>query len=102
MPQVTSTFFVLPSSLQNLIQFLIASKNIQKIILFGSRARNQARDNSDYDFALWVADRSVWTKTLSELQEKTLTLLPIDLALYDELSPEYQSNIDREGLIIYG
>ncbi len=75
---------------------------MEKIVLFGSRARGQNRENSDYDFALWLKDRAEWPRLHADIEEKNLTLLPVDLALYVELSSDYQESIDREGVLIYG
>ncbi|MGE3974758.1 MAG: nucleotidyltransferase family protein [Bdellovibrionales bacterium] len=97
----TSGLRALPPSIQDLVHFLIQTKNVKKIVLFGSRARNQARENSDYDLAVWVNDRKIWSQTLAQVEEKNLTLLPVDLVLYDELTSDYKSNIDREGVLIY-
>ena len=91
----------MPHSIQRLISYLIDSQAVTKIVLFGSQARGTAASHSDYDFAIWVNNRSAWAKLLADVTEKNLTLLPVDLLLYEELSIEYRSQIDREGQLIY-
>ena len=98
----TVDFDGLPKSIQNLIDFLIQSKAVSRIVLFGSQARGDSRPNSDYDFAVWTVDRVRWLGALAEAEEGHLTLLPVDLAAYDDLSPEHRANVDREGRLIYG
>ena len=98
----TAELMQLPNSIQNLVNFLIASQIVNKVVLFGSRARHQARPNSDYDLAIWVTDRSRWPAIAADIEEKNLTLLPVDIALFEELSSDYQRNIQAEGLLLYG
>ena len=93
---------VLPTSIENLVKYLVDSGNVSRIVLFGSRARGDAREHSDYDLAIWVIDRAAWSRLAVELLEKPITLLPVDTLLYDEASPEYQARIDREGIVLYG
>jgi predicted nucleotidyltransferase len=71
--------------------------------MFGSRARGDARPNSDYDFVFWLEDtkRSDWIRLNAEVDDRAISLLPIDLVVYDELSAAYHANIEREGVLIY-
>lgn len=92
----------LPDSIEKLVDYMIASGIVTKIVLFGSRSRGDARDNSDYDFAIWVSDRAKWVALASEMNEKNITLLPVDILIHDEVSAEYKKNIEREGIVIYG
>ncbi len=54
--------------------------NPRRIILFGSRARGDASETSDYDIAFDLADnKSNWSFFSSEAEEKTPTLKKLDL-----------------------
>lgn len=70
MPQFTTALLTLPESIQKLVRFIVQTKNIKRVVLFGSRARRNARENSDYDLAFWVVSRDKWTETLAEVDEK--------------------------------
>jgi uncharacterized protein len=102
MSEKSAQFAKLPTTLQKFIDYLIQSLNVTKIVLFGSRARGTARDNSDYDFAIWLKERSKWPELIATAEEQNFTLLPCDFVIYNELPLEYKKNIDREGLLIYG
>ena len=91
-----------PQSIQNLLSYIVGSGVVTKITLFGSRARGNARDNSDYDFSVHVNNRVRWTELLAEISEKNLTLLPVDFLVYDEATVDYKKSIDAEGVAIYG
>ncbi|MGZ6442042.1 MAG: nucleotidyltransferase domain-containing protein, partial [Pseudobdellovibrionaceae bacterium] len=70
---------------------------------FGSRARGDHRDNSDFDIAVkGPVDQKKWTQLLIEIDEQALSLYPVDLVLYEELGDDYKRNIQAEGKLIYG
>ena len=78
----------------------IAKRNgIKKIILFGSRARGANSERSDIDLAVSGGD------TLNfyyDIEEEAWTLLKFDVVDIDrEISDELQTEIDRDGVIIY-
>ena len=79
---------------------IIAKRNgIKKIILFGSRARGANSERSDIDLAVSGGD------TLNfyyDIEEEAWTLLKFDVVDIDrEISDELQTEIDRDGVIIY-
>lgn len=74
----------------------------QGIIVFGSRARGDHRSNSDFDIAFkGVIHDEGWARLLTTLHESAETLLDFDLVRYEELTPEFRHNIDKEGIVIY-
>lgn len=77
-----------------------AKKNdIEKIILFGSRARGTNRERSDIDLAVVGGrfDDFYW-----DIREKAHTLLMFDMIEMDHgVSPELQAEITRDGVVIY-
>jgi predicted nucleotidyltransferase len=75
-----------------------------RIILFGSRARGDARPKSDYDFAFEFDAKksgSNWSTFSIEAQENAPTLLPMDLVNMNEISDEFMSKIHQEGIVVY-
>ena len=78
--------------------------NPQKIILFGSRMRNDNIERSDYDFAFDAPDVSPdeWLLFKEIVEETAPTLLRIDLVLLsDTINESLKKRIFEEGRVIY-
>ncbi len=77
---------------------------IEKIILFGSRARKDNIERSDIDLAIVCpkATSDNWM-TVLEIIENADTLLKIDCIRFDTLSEasKIKTNIINEGIILY-
>ena len=72
---------------------------IEKIILFGSRARGDHKEKSDIDIA---AVGSMCEKFALEIDEKCPTLLKFDIVdMNKPVSEELKDSIEKEGIIIY-
>jgi predicted nucleotidyltransferase len=98
----TNAFKQLPDSVKNLIRFGVKLLDPQKVILFGSRARGDHRDNSDYDIAFkGLKNSHSWSKFLVESEELPITLLKVDLLDYEKCPTDYRMNIDTEGKLLY-
>ena len=81
------------------ISALAKKHHIQKVILFGSRARGDFRRASDIDLA--VQGGNVCRFRL-DIEEETHTLLTFDVVdLCSDLSPELREAIGREGVLLY-
>ena len=81
------------------ISALSKKHHIQKVILFGSRARGDFRRSSDIDLA--VQGGNVCRFSL-DVEEETHTLLTFDVVdLCSDLSPELWEAIGREGVLLY-
>lgn len=103
MPQYSKNFSILPDSIKKIIRHVVTKVQPSKIILFGSRARGDHRENSDFDFAVYEPqDLTAWTQVRVELDDSTLSLYPVDLVLANDLGDDYQRNIKAEGKVIYG
>lgn len=79
-------------------------KAIEKVILFGSRARGDAWERSDYDIAVVapLIPTSEWSRWALNLTDNVPTLCGIDLLLItSETSPELLERIRKEGVEIY-
>ena len=81
------------------ISALAKKHHIQKVILFGSRARGDFRRASDIDLA--VQGGNVCRFRL-DIEEETHTLLTFDVVdLCSDLSPELREAIGKEGVLLY-
>ena len=82
----------------------ISDKNkIEKVVLYGSRARGDHTSVSDYDIAVFKKDMSAVDKASFCLElEEIDTLKKIDVAFVDEGHLDaLLENINREGVVIY-
>lgn len=77
---------------------------VEKIILYGSRARGDHTERSDIDIALVCpqATDNDWFKVLG-IVEQADTLLKIDCVRFDTLSPEspLRKSIESQGIATY-
>jgi predicted nucleotidyltransferase len=83
----------------------IANKyKIEKVVLFGSRARGDHSPVSDFDIAVFEnsltpVDKAVFCAELEEVD----TLKKIDIVFVNEnIEDELVENIKKEGVIIHG
>ena len=73
--------------------------NIDKVILFGSRARGDYRPTSDIDLAVVGGD---FARFALDVDEETSTLLEYDIVdMSREMQDELRQSIMREGKILY-
>lgn len=75
---------------------------IDKIVIFGSRARGDHKPASDIDLAVSLLpefnSRGRMTSDMDDLN----TLLKIDLVFINErIDPKLLENIEREGVVLY-
>ena len=81
------------------IRALAEKHGIQKVILFGSRARGQHRERSDIDLA--VSGGNVAAFSL-DVDEEVWTLLMIDVVNLDRgVSAALEEEIRRDGVVLY-
>ena len=94
----------LPPSIVSLIERIVAVARPQKLLIFGSRARETARLNSDFD--LCVIGRACsdtdWTRLVTDLEFEPWTLFRVDLVEFETTSQDLRENILKEGLVLYG
>jgi len=73
--------------------------NIEKVILFGSRARGDYRRTSDIDIAVSGGDIE---RFILDTEEETSTLLEYDIVNLDgKMQEELRQTIEREGKLLY-
>ena len=78
----------------------IADKNgINKVILFGSRARGKYRRESDIDLAVSGGKADLFRL---DLEDQTDTLLQYDVVNLDlHLQPGLREEIEQDGIVLY-
>lgn len=78
--------------------------SINRMILFGSRARGDHQERSDYDIAVesTSANDDAWARWALELKDRAPTLCGIDLVrVSPQISSSLRNAIDHDGIVIY-
>ena len=85
------------------IRSLAAEFDVDRVVLFGSRARGGQQETSDYDIAVYAATMGSEAKArLALAVEDVPTLRKIDLVFTDDCAdPSFLARIEREGVTIY-
>ena len=89
----------LPDRVLRELLFFAKKYSIEKIILFGSRARGTNTERSDIDTAVYGGDfeHFYW-----DVKEQTHSLLMFDIVQADEsISDELRQEIKKDGVVIY-
>lgn len=76
--------------------------HVEKVILYGSRARGDEEDRSDIDIAVSgpVTDDE-WRGMRDYIEEEARTLLAVDIVRLEKVSDKIKNSIDREGVTLY-
>lgn len=81
------------------IRKLAAKHDINKVILFGSRARGDFRRTSDIDLAVCGGKGDIFAL---DVEDETSTLLKYDVVnLNHSVQEELKASIENEGIVIY-
>ena len=81
------------------IQLLAQKYDIEKVILFGSRARGDFHQRSDIDLAITGGNTTLFSVAVDE---ETSTLLKYDIVNLDgTVQSELLHSIEQEGILIY-
>jgi len=103
MSEIKTQFGIDKSDIKNIVAILIENNKVQKIILFGSRAKSTHSNGSDIDIALKGNNLNT-NDVLSlsvELDELDLPY-KIDLVIYDRIEEKsLKEHIDRAGVVLF-
>lgn len=81
------------------IQELAKKYGVEKVILFGSRARGDFKRTSDIDLAVRGGD---FARFALDVDEETSTLLKYDIIDLDrDIQDELRESIQKDGRVIY-
>jgi predicted nucleotidyltransferase len=87
----------------NHISIIAQSYSIEKLILFGSRARKDHTERSDYDIAVFAPQLSHRDKVKFNFEVEDIpTLHKIDIVYMDSyMSDVLRQNIEKEGIVLH-
>ena len=92
----------LPPGIRRLIADGVRRLEPDRILLYGSRARGDHDQWSDWDLCFdGVKDRRAWTFFSFDAHEDPPTLLPFDAVLLEEAPEPFRSNMLRDGVAVY-
>ena len=88
--------------LKEIIEVFSSNEKIEKAILFGSRASNTEKYNSDIDIAIVCDNDLLFCERIKEELSNLPTLLKFDIInYYDIKNPNLKNHIDEAGIVIY-
>ena len=94
-----ATEYNLPQRVLEDITVFAQKYNVDKIILFGSRAKGTHRERSDIDIAVLGGD---FDGFYCDIKENAWTLLMFDIIdLSERISEELRQEIEKYGVTIY-
>ncbi|MCD8155560.1 MAG: nucleotidyltransferase domain-containing protein [Clostridiales bacterium] len=89
----------IPNRVLKNIKIFAEKSNVEKVILFGSRAKGTHTPRSDIDIAVLGGDFDAFYWMI---QEQDFTLLMFDVInLNEKISDELEREIERSGVILY-
>lgn len=96
-----NNFGIEQRTINELISYFKTKQDIEKVIIFGSRAKGTFSKGSDIDFAILTQNHEQFYKISAELDELP-TPYKFDVIDYQTLSHEEMKNsIDSEGIVFY-
>ena len=89
--------------IEDLARRLARHPAVERVWLFGSRARGDNFERSDIDLAIEAPgiDRGEWAQLHLDLEEEADTLLLIDFVLMDDMPESFRRRVEREGRLLY-
>jgi len=92
----------LPPSVRKVVERGVTLGLPRQVLLYGSRARGAHRDNSDFDFAfVAVADHSQFLAFKLDEMSDPGCVWPVDIIELERVEKELQSNVLKDGILVY-
>lgn len=102
---------MITNEIRAIAERLQKSVNPQKIYLFGSFARNEEKDDSDYDFYLVMSDSTTDRLSVSQkayrslrgLKRRSVDIVVGSVSGFEERRTRktLENIVDREGVVLY-
>jgi uncharacterized protein len=85
-----------------MVEQIRRSPSVEKILLFGSRARGDHDERSDIDLGIACPGASLeeWA-TIWSIVDEAPTLLNVDLVRLEQVDDALRQAIEREGVVLY-
>lgn len=93
------TYGMSPTVFERLMAYFAGEEDIQKVILFGSRARGTTRYNSDIDLCVDYTGKQKWK--IKEDLDEIVGIYSCDVLFFDALNEAIRREIERDGKTIY-
>jgi predicted nucleotidyltransferase len=88
--------------IQAIIKIIAGFEGVQKVVLFGSRAKGNYKNGSDVDIAVWMKGEDITPKISGLLNDETLMPYQFDVLNYNTITnKDLTEHIDRVGIVIY-
>jgi predicted nucleotidyltransferase len=88
--------------LETIVQMISKFPEIERAVIFGSRAKGNFRAGSDADIAVWTINNDAVWQLAGILNDETLLPYKFDVLNYDKVdNPELKDQINTSGLEIY-
>ena len=84
---------------KNLISYFNDNKYIQRVVLFGSRAKGNYKYNSDIDLGI-LCDKK-YKGTIAEELDELVGIYSVDIVFLDTMNDEIKLQIGKYGIEIY-
>ena len=84
---------------KNLISYFNTNRYIQKVILFGSRAKGNYKYNSDIDLGI-LCDKK-YKGTIAEELDEIVGIYSLDIVFLDSMNDEIKLQVEKYGIEIY-
>ena len=84
-----------------LLNYFKSKPEIEKVVLYGSRAKGNFHNGSDIDFAIWTDEHNKISSILDDLEDLP-TPYKFDVTDYKILTHQGMKNsIDTDGILFY-
>ena len=95
--------FGLPErTIKELLEYFKTKDNIEKVCIYGSRAKGTYHNGSDIDFAIWFKDGDETTFRVAGELDDLPTPYKFDVINYKTLTHTGMKNsIDKDGILFY-
>ncbi len=96
-----SNFGLPQRTINELLAYFSSRPEIEKVMIYGSRARGDFHNGSDIDFAIWADEHETFFRISAELDDLP-TPYKFDVTDYKTLTHEGMKNsIDKDGILFY-